>query len=91
MGWCYYIGQAAEACGDRLKELVLTLKVLNLGRVFKYHSSCTQILSFILEKAVNKTISDYLSEKLWIPLGASKSATWSVDENGDEKALLYKL
>ena len=86
----YYnpIGQAAEAYyGDNLKELILPLKSIEPpGRVFKYHSSCTQILSFVLEKAVNKTISDYLSEKLWIPLGASKSATWSIDKNGDEKA-----
>lgn len=86
----YYnpLGQAAEAYyGGNLKELVLPLESTEPpGKVFKYHSSCTQILSFVLEKAVNKTISEYLSEKLWIPIGASSSATWSVDKNGDEKA-----
>lgn len=86
----YYnpLGQAAEAYyGGNLKELVLPLESIEPpGKVFKYHSSCTQILSFVLEKAVNKTISEYLSEKLWIPIGASGSATWSVDKNGDEKA-----
>ena len=86
----YYnpIGQAAEAYyGDNLKEVGPKFKSIDFpGKTFIYHSSCTQILSFIIEKAVNKTISDYLSEKLWIPMGASKSATWSVDENGDEKA-----
>ncbi|HSH65941.1 MAG TPA: serine hydrolase, partial [Bacteroidia bacterium] len=44
-------------------------------------------LSFILEKATGKSISEYASEKLWIPLGAKNSAFWSLDhKEGVEKA-----
>ena len=86
----YYnpIGQTAEAYyGADLKDLVINLKVVEEpGKVFKYHSSCTQLLGFILEEATGKTISSYATEKLWKPLGAKHSALWNTDtENGDEK------
>ena len=87
----YYnpIGQTAEAYyGDDLRGLVLDLKSIRPpGKVFKYHSSCTQLLAFIVEKATSKTISEYASEKLWNPMGAKHSALWNTDKkNGDEKA-----
>jgi CubicO group peptidase (beta-lactamase class C family) len=86
----YYnpIGQTAQAYyGSDLKELVMGLTVVESpGKVFKYHSSCTQILTFILEAATKKTISDYASEKLWEPMGAKHLALWNTDvEGGDEK------
>ena len=62
----YYnpIGQTAEAYyGTNLKDLVMNLKVIEpSGEVFKYHSSCTQLLAFVLEQATGKTISEYTSE-----------------------------
>ena len=87
----YYnpIGQTAEAYyGTNLKQLVTNLKVVEEpGVVFKYHSSCTQLLSYVLEAATKKTISEYISEKLWQPIGAKHTALWNTDtKNGDEKA-----
>ena len=87
----YYnpIGQTAEAYyGTNLKDLVMGLKVIEpSGEVFKYHSSCTQLLAFILEQATGKTISEYTSEKLWKPMGAKHPALWNTDvQDGDEKA-----
>tara|TARA_B100001250_G_scaffold208643_1_gene179085 strand:- start:3810 stop:4907 length:1098 start_codon:yes stop_codon:yes gene_type:complete len=82
------IGQTAEAYyGCNLKNLVLTLRAIEEpGKYFKYHSASTQLLSFVLEAATGKTISEYASEKLWIPMGAKNPALWSLDgENGDEK------
>ena len=86
----YYnpIGQTAEAYyGNNLKKLIMNLKCIDPpGKVFKYHSSCTQLLTFILEKATGKTISKYASEKLWRPMGAKHPALWNTDrEGGDEK------
>jgi CubicO group peptidase (beta-lactamase class C family) len=50
-------------------------------------SGNTELLAFVLEKATGKSISEYASEKLWIPIGASKSAFWSLDhKDGVEKA-----
>ena len=87
----YYnpLGQTAEAYyGNNVKKLVLNLKSISEpGKTFKYHSSCTQILSFILEKATGKTISSYASEKLWKPMGAKHDGLWNTDrKGGDEKA-----
>ena len=89
----YYnpLGQMAEAYyGNDLRGISTSLKSIeDPGKVFKYHSSCTQLLSFILESdsATGKTISEYASEKLWIPMGAHYSALWNTDtKGGDEKA-----
>ena len=86
----YYnpFGKTAESYyGSSLKNLILNLKVVETpGIKWDYSSASTQLLTFILEKATKKTISDYASEKLWIPLGAKHSALWGTDtKNGDEK------
>ena len=86
----YYnpIGQAAEAYyGNHLSNLIKNLTVIEIpGKVFKYNSSCTQLLTFIVEEATKETISEYASKKLWQPMGAKHPALWSTDvEGGDEK------
>ena len=87
----YYnpIGQTAHAYyGSDVKGLMMGLKVVETpGKVFKYHSSCSQLLAFIVEEATGKTISEYASEKLWKPIGAKHPALWNIDKkDGDEKA-----
>ena len=87
----YYnpIGQTAQAYyGSDVKGLMMGLKVVATpGKVFKYHSSCSQLLAFIVEEATDKTISEYASAKLWSPIGAKHPALWNIDKkDGDEKA-----
>ncbi len=74
--------------GYDLKKLTYGYKVVEEpGKKFDYLSGNTELLGFILEKVTGKTVSEYLSEKLWIPLGAKNKALWSLDhENGMEKA-----
>lgn len=55
------------------------------GERFEYQSGSTQLLGFAVRKAVNQTLSSYLSEKFWIPMGMEQNAEWSVDESGMEK------
>ena len=45
-------------------------------------------MGMVIKKATGKTLSTYLSEKLWQPLGANQTALWQLDseENGMEKA-----
>ncbi|MCB0398766.1 MAG: serine hydrolase [Winogradskyella sp.] len=55
---------------------------------FEYVSGNTQLLGLVLERALqNKTITQYLQEKLWTPLGMEYDASWSIDQkkNGIEK------
>jgi len=57
------------------------------GTLHYYKSGDTQLLGLILLKATGKTLSEYASEKLWQPLGATHTALWSTDkQNGNEKA-----
>lgn len=74
--------------GNNLRELVMKQKSITApGKTFKYLSSDTQLLAYILEKATGQTISDYAQEKIWQPIGAEYKAIWSKDgENGDERA-----
>jgi CubicO group peptidase (beta-lactamase class C family) len=74
--------------GQDLRKLILERKITEQpGKKFRYLSANTQLLAFILEKATGKSVSEYASEKIWKPLGASKDALWSLDkEGGVEKA-----
>ena len=58
------------------------------GTEFAYSSGDTQMLGMVLERALKgKTITAYLQEKIWTPLGMEYDASWSLDkkENGLEK------
>lgn len=74
--------------GKFLRELVLDQTVINEpGRQFNYLSGDTQLLSLIVAKATGKTVSEYMSEKIWSKIGAEHDAFWSLDKKGGiEKA-----
>jgi CubicO group peptidase (beta-lactamase class C family) len=74
--------------GKELKALTLKYKPKKEpGTYFDYQSGNTTLVGMVLEKATGKTISDYLSEKLWTPMNCEQSALWNLDhENGFEKA-----
>lgn len=74
--------------GADIRTLTMKYKLVEEpGKVFKYLSGNTELLAFVLEKATGKSLSEYASEKLWKPIGASKSAFWSLDHKGGvEKA-----
>jgi len=57
----------------------------NPGERFEYQSGSTQLLGFAVRKAVDQSLSSYLSEKLWAPMGMEHNATWSTDNSGMEK------
>ena len=83
------LGQTAEAYfAPNLKKQMMRLKAVEpAGEIFKYHSSCSQLLAFIVESATGKSVNEYTSEKLWKPMGAKHPALWNTDtKRGDEKA-----
>jgi len=73
--------------GKDLWKLALTEKMIEKPGVrFNYQSGVSQILAFVLQKATDKTISDYASEKIWTPIQAEEDAQWSLDhKDGNEK------
>jgi CubicO group peptidase (beta-lactamase class C family) len=54
------------------------------GTKFYYASSETQVLSLVLRSVVGKPLAEYLSEKIWQPMGAEADATWQIDGGGNE-------
>ena len=83
------LSEAAEGYyGTDLYGLVTRLRLVeDPGKRFHYQSGNSQILGFIIEKATGVTLTDYMHEKIWEPIGAGSAAYWSLDaEGGDEKA-----
>ena len=74
--------------GTNLEKMLLHLEVDEQpGTIFDYQSCNQLVLAYILRKVTGKTLSEYASEKLWIPLGAKMDALWSTDhKDGLEKA-----
>jgi CubicO group peptidase (beta-lactamase class C family) len=74
--------------GSNIADLVTDLEVVEKpGVYFDYLSGNTQILAMVVESATGMRISQYASEKLWKPLGASQNALWCLDkDDGMEKA-----
>ena len=56
------------------------------GTKFSYASIEPDVLGVVLRYAVNKTLSDYLHDKIWGPIGAEADAKWLVDAQGLEVA-----
>ena len=56
------------------------------GDRFKYISADTQVLAQVLTRAVGQPLADYVSDKLWQPLGAEADAVWITDPQGMEAA-----
>lgn len=46
---------------------------------FKYQSENTCLLDLILERVTGKSLSAYLEEKIWKPIGTEAPAYWSID------------
>jgi CubicO group peptidase (beta-lactamase class C family) len=54
------------------------------GTQFEYISGNTQLLGLVLERALHgKSVTQYLQEKLWTPLGMEYDASWSIDRKKD--------
>jgi CubicO group peptidase (beta-lactamase class C family) len=57
-----------------------------LGTKYFYASIEADVLGVVLHYAVNRSLSDYLQQKLWEPIGAEADAAWVVDAQGFEVA-----
>lgn len=49
------------------------------GTVFNYNTAETQILGALVRRVTGKPLAQYLSEKIWQPLGQLHDATWALD------------
>lgn len=49
------------------------------GQTWSYNNYNPQLLGMALERATGMTISEYMSQSWWGPMGAEADASWSVD------------
>jgi len=60
------------------------LREAEQGTRFHYASSETVVLALMLRAATNATLADYLTTRLWQPMGAEADATWVKSPDGLE-------
>ena len=78
----------AIATGTSMRDFSKTLtREKPPGSYMHYVSINTLVLGFLLQEVTKKSISEYLYEKIWNPLGMEDSAYFILDDVGDELAL----
>lgn len=55
------------------------------GEKFLYNNYHPLMLGLILERSTGMSVTNYLQEKIWTPIGMEYSGSWSLDERGFEK------
>ncbi|MEO1067813.1 MAG: serine hydrolase domain-containing protein, partial [Cyanobacteria bacterium J06638_6] len=72
--------------GSDVQKLALEIPLEDRpGESFSYNNFNSQILSIVLERATGETFSDYLSSRLWQPLGAGDGFLWLDRPGGHAK------
>ncbi|MEO7080456.1 MAG: serine hydrolase [Flavobacteriales bacterium] len=72
--------------GRRLYKSMARMKLkAEPGTHFEYQSGSSQLLGLVVERALRnandpRTITEYLNDKLWSPLGMEYPASWSIDQ-----------
>lgn len=76
------------ALGQSFEKFALSLKNERKPGTFNHYVSIdTQVLGMVLKKATGKTITEYMQEKIWTPMGMEDNAQWIIDEDRMELAL----
>lgn len=81
-------GRAQFYYGDDLHAVIAgSVRESSGANGWRYSEADIQVLGFVLESAVGMSVSAYLAEKLWKPLGMEAPALWALDRpGGAEKA-----
>jgi len=68
-----------------LRSLALTIKPSQepIGSCFHYNNYYPILEGMIIERVTGMSVSQYLQERIWEPLGMEYPATWSINDKGD--------
>ena len=73
---------------DGVDPIIVYMKTLKNeaepGTRWQYNTGETNLIGVLVAKATGKSLSDYLSEKVWAPYGMSADAEWLLNEGGKE-------
>jgi CubicO group peptidase (beta-lactamase class C family) len=70
-----------------LRQLaLLDTKIIGLPEgTFHYNNYHPLLLGLVIERATGTSVTNYLQEKIWNPIGMEFPGSWSLDEDGFEK------
>lgn len=71
--------QLAETPGAILEYMNSLKQAVPPGSAWNYNTGETVLIGFLLEAATRMSLAQYLSEKLWKPLGMEADATWQTE------------
>ena len=54
------------------------------GEKWLYKTGETNLIGVLVSAAINRPLSDYLSEKIWAPFGMEQDASWLLSSTGQE-------
>jgi CubicO group peptidase (beta-lactamase class C family) len=63
-----------------INPITLSVKYGKDPGTFEYRSVNTQLLAMVLENATGEKVQDYMTRKLWLPLGMEYPASWNIDD-----------
>lgn len=73
--------------GNNTLKVLQSLKFINTpGESFSYDSATTAILGVVIERATGKPYAQFLSEKVWQPLGMERDALIGLDSKKSHTA-----
>jgi CubicO group peptidase (beta-lactamase class C family) len=79
--------QIAQKPGEAIGLMASLPRAAPPGTVNNYNTGETLVAGEVLHQAVKRSLSDYLSERIWKPAGMESDATWWLDSpNGIEIA-----
>jgi len=74
--------QITQQPGSLLRFMASLPRIAPPGTRWNYNTGETCVLGALLREAVHRPLSAYLSEKIWVPLGMERDATWWTESPG---------
>jgi len=84
----FRLSALGESAGGAATVMPFRTRERAPGERFHYSSADTQVLGLVLRAATGKPLAEYLSEKIWQPMGAEADASWIIDKGGYEVAYI---
>lgn len=82
----HYIKPIAAREPNHIAGYLKTLsRIDEPGTQYYYNTGDTFLLSLILAKVTGRTVADYCSEKIWIPLGMEQDGYFMLDSEGGQE------
>ena len=84
------IAKVTQCLNDRVPGCILNVmkglpRASPAGTVYNYNTGETHLVGLVVQAATGKTLSDYLSEKIWKPFGMESDGYWQLESDGGQE------